>query len=267
MITPTRIAEIRARLEAATPGPWEWTGNALDQSENPYQEVISTEVSCGAYCLGGMWAPGIDEDDKALIANAPADLADLLAALDAAQAERDTLDNAGLTAAMQCDAAISRASQIEAERDAATARAEQAEAERDKYINDLELSAGALSVPCPAPGTDMARVLVSLRMAQAETRCVIKDRNNLIKRLLIEQDEQRGLGTRAQQAEAEATALRAEVARRHEGLVAQIQDALVWAHNRGASGAPMIAYRYRAEEAIASADEAIRVVQEGAPHD
>jgi len=33
-----------------------------------------------------MWAPGIDEDDKALIANAPADLADLLAALDAAQA-------------------------------------------------------------------------------------------------------------------------------------------------------------------------------------
>jgi multidrug efflux pump subunit AcrA (membrane-fusion protein) len=186
MITPTRIAAIRARLEAATPGPWEWTGNALDQSENPYQEVISTEVSCGAYCLGGMWAPGIDEDDKALIANAPADLADLLAALDAAQAELTGLHDEHFREMQAVEDAL-------AERDAATARAEQAEAE--------------------------------------------------------------------------ANALRAEVARRHEGLVAQIQDALVWAHNRGASGAPMIAYRYRAEEAIASADEAIRVVQEGAPHD
>jgi hypothetical protein len=61
-----------------TPGPWEWTGNALDQKENPYKEVIGTDVHCGGYCLGGQWSPHISDADKALIAAAP----DLLAALE-----------------------------------------------------------------------------------------------------------------------------------------------------------------------------------------
>lgn len=80
-----RIAQIRARLEAATPGPWDerrqddyacaayysiWGGDA---------EVIATDWNDEQY-------PPTRQADCDLIANAPADLAYLLSELAAAQA-------------------------------------------------------------------------------------------------------------------------------------------------------------------------------------
>ena len=75
-----RLAEIRARLEKATPGKWEWSGDDLIQS------------ACGESVLD-IW-PRMDEGkleiklditpyDRDLIAHAPADLRFLLRVVEA----------------------------------------------------------------------------------------------------------------------------------------------------------------------------------------
>jgi len=76
-----------AQFEGHTPGPWAWCGTTLDQTENPYKEVIGNDVSCGMYCLGGSWSPSIPDADRALIAAAP----DLLAETAQLRAEVERL--------------------------------------------------------------------------------------------------------------------------------------------------------------------------------
>lgn len=77
------LNEIEARLAAATPGPWENDGGGeIGQHYSrpePYQQIVSTTVSCGSYCLGGSSAGVEHHDDAELIAHAPADLAALVA--------------------------------------------------------------------------------------------------------------------------------------------------------------------------------------------
>ena len=40
-MTPERLAEIRARVEAATPGPWQWVNWANDIPEHPADWLVS----------------------------------------------------------------------------------------------------------------------------------------------------------------------------------------------------------------------------------
>lgn len=65
-----------------TPGPWEWTGDALEGPSNAgppsYGCVIERSVSCGAYCQGGSAVLDISDADRRLIAASP----DLLATLE-----------------------------------------------------------------------------------------------------------------------------------------------------------------------------------------
>ena len=72
---PDRLAEIRARLDAATPGPWfhypgePWVTNATDEPR-----IIVATVS-----------PRMTGDNADLIAHAPADIAWLLAEVERLQ--------------------------------------------------------------------------------------------------------------------------------------------------------------------------------------
>lgn len=84
----SRIEEIEARLKAATPGPWEFDGNEINnvpdyESETPapWATVLECRVDCMSYCYGGSLAMDITPENKALIESAPADIAYLLAEL------------------------------------------------------------------------------------------------------------------------------------------------------------------------------------------
>lgn len=95
-----RIAEIRARLEAATPGPWKTyphpTQLLLDNRRAVFikdRTVCATTSDGGglmavAYC--DYMTPEYAERNAALIANAPADIAFLLSREKAARAEGTT---------------------------------------------------------------------------------------------------------------------------------------------------------------------------------
>ena len=92
------LDEIRGRLEAAAPGPWFW-----DEKYDPFREGDSglaltnaegTEI-VGAYnhhCCSFRADPDVNEESAPLIANAPTDIARMLAALDAAERECRYLD-------------------------------------------------------------------------------------------------------------------------------------------------------------------------------
>lgn len=73
---------IKARVEAATPGPWKADGGEVSQHwsrPEPWQEVVSTEVSCMSYCYGGT-ARGVERDaDAEFIAHARTDVPALVA--------------------------------------------------------------------------------------------------------------------------------------------------------------------------------------------
>lgn len=71
-----KLAELEARVEAATPGTWEVGGFHDDKI---YASEFGTAI---AYDV-------TDEADASLIANAPTDISDLCAALREAWAERD----------------------------------------------------------------------------------------------------------------------------------------------------------------------------------
>jgi hypothetical protein len=93
----TRIDDIKARLAAATPGPWRYWTNGFDRyvigNEDPktgtFESIIGGEPHEGA----------IDENDPncTLIANAPADLAYLLRVAEAARSVFAALDEHGLS--------------------------------------------------------------------------------------------------------------------------------------------------------------------------
>lgn len=77
------IAQIRAELEAATPGPWSWMGgnpeyDEYEALEGPTARVLGSEVAHAFHtCLS--------EADATLIANAPTYLSALLDVAEAAQ--------------------------------------------------------------------------------------------------------------------------------------------------------------------------------------
>lgn len=79
----TKLDEIRARLEEATPGPWEWyngcswwrLGLADDQAQDT--KVMSPHV-----CSDGQPTIVVSSSDRALTENAPADIAYLLDQVD-----------------------------------------------------------------------------------------------------------------------------------------------------------------------------------------
>ena len=70
----SRLDEIRGRLAAATPGPWQYLrGNSWDGAS-----AVGTSDGHPLAFVGDPDAAGVDEDST-LMANAPTDLADLLA--------------------------------------------------------------------------------------------------------------------------------------------------------------------------------------------
>lgn len=89
---------IRARLAAATPGPWFWDEKydpdkdgdiGLALTNNDGVEIV------GAYnhhCCAYRDDPTVNENDAPLIAHAPTDMARILAALDAVERECRYLD-------------------------------------------------------------------------------------------------------------------------------------------------------------------------------
>lgn len=98
------LDEIEARLVAATPGPWENEGAGEVAQHwsrpSPWGPVVSTEVSCGSYCLGGSSKGVVNDADADLIAHAPTDLAALVAVVRVAQKfhqPRTHLDPSGAT--------------------------------------------------------------------------------------------------------------------------------------------------------------------------
>lgn len=91
------IAAIRARWQAATPGPW------VAETDNEHPEdpdcgvmVVLPSGHWGWVCdLASVQGAGVQRDDDAIaIAAAPADIATLLAALDEAQARESALRTA-----------------------------------------------------------------------------------------------------------------------------------------------------------------------------
>ncbi len=73
-MTPERLAEIKARLAAATPGPWEVLHNSSSDVS-----VFSTSPHAGQKAVAWMAETLRCEQNAELIAHAPTDLADLLA--------------------------------------------------------------------------------------------------------------------------------------------------------------------------------------------
>lgn len=90
MTTPD-YAAIRARLDAATPGPWE-----ADDPIDGDSVVMVPGLSCLGHCPDCGTRAGFDPGDADLIAHAPADLAALLVEnqrlRDAIQAVRDEVE-------------------------------------------------------------------------------------------------------------------------------------------------------------------------------
>ena len=91
-MTPDELAAIRARLDAATPGPWHWDEypvpalHGVGGSPDTYEyeaEVIEATHTGGCGCRAECYLDlTIDRSDAEFIAHAPTDLADLLTEVD-----------------------------------------------------------------------------------------------------------------------------------------------------------------------------------------
>lgn len=90
-LTPERIAEIEARLNAATPGPWRW---GAGRSEVLCEDGIIAADGSAVFvnCGRGSGEPSCDDAD--FIAHAPDDIRDLLAELQAAREREGKLREA-----------------------------------------------------------------------------------------------------------------------------------------------------------------------------
>ena len=76
-LSQERLTEIRARLEAATPGPWRVWHRAVDRTEHDDQlGLLGLDIAGPPEPARGRFARAADAQ---LIAHAPADLRDLLA--------------------------------------------------------------------------------------------------------------------------------------------------------------------------------------------
>src|ERR1700743_2660751 len=88
-----RLAEIRERVEKATPGPWEWTadrwrGGYSGLSNDAGAEIVYPQTANDGD-TGAAWFEEMAEDDAALIAHARADIPFLLAEIERLTAARD----------------------------------------------------------------------------------------------------------------------------------------------------------------------------------
>lgn len=125
-----RLAALRSNLAAATPGPWEFDSYCrvlapmahLDDAEH-YGNIVAWVPA-----WHGDTACKPHDDNAELIANAPADLAWLLAEVERLEAERAFFERNAHKATALAVEEYDRANAIEAERAAATARAERAAA-------------------------------------------------------------------------------------------------------------------------------------------
>jgi hypothetical protein len=77
------LEEIRARVEAAAEGPWEWEGGDVVQCGGKWGAVVENTVICGSYCYGGSVDQEVKTEDREFIAHARTDVPRLLTALDA----------------------------------------------------------------------------------------------------------------------------------------------------------------------------------------
>jgi hypothetical protein len=86
---------IKRRCEAASPGPWEWVGSDLEKSPPQWGVVIEApQDSCSTYgCCGGH-GTNVSLADQDFIAHARTDIPDLLAAVEALQAENKRMRKA-----------------------------------------------------------------------------------------------------------------------------------------------------------------------------
>lgn len=108
--TPERLAEVRARAEAATVGPWEWDAPSTEPwpsgDENLHNAANDPVLSSWGYDADGIDASA---EDRAFIAHARTDVPDLLAALDAATERAEKAEaalarvEAALSAHPECD--------------------------------------------------------------------------------------------------------------------------------------------------------------------
>lgn len=93
---------IKARLEAATPGPWEWWGDELRANLDMDTPIV------GEPMVGGCGEPewDISAADANLIAHAPVDIAALLHELDLAEMCAKQLRDhvSGSSHLLDCDA-------------------------------------------------------------------------------------------------------------------------------------------------------------------
>lgn len=89
-MTPEQLAAIKARADAATPGPWETDRDRFDEDEGfvwVIQNANLSEVGQGLWAYVFEDACNNPENNAAFIAHARQDIDDLIAALEATQAE------------------------------------------------------------------------------------------------------------------------------------------------------------------------------------
>lgn len=95
MTIESSLAEIRARVEAATDGPWEWEGESDEEWPQGENSLIGRRGTNGlVLCAWGYDAYGItvDEADAEFIAASRTDLPALLAAVEAVRELADRLE-------------------------------------------------------------------------------------------------------------------------------------------------------------------------------
>lgn len=88
-----RKAEIRARLETATPGPWFANDTHINGMES--QRNIDNAANEQVCWTTRGWPNGVAVANAILIANAPTDIAWLLEELERAKLENQSLGRAG----------------------------------------------------------------------------------------------------------------------------------------------------------------------------
>lgn len=85
-LTPERLAEIKARTDAATPGPW-----FVEHLERDGFTYFSTDIAPLESFDGEVHAGVLDEDEAEFIAHAREDVPDLVAEVERLRSERDAL--------------------------------------------------------------------------------------------------------------------------------------------------------------------------------
>lgn len=119
-----RISEIRARCDAATPGPWEYRDNGFDGGVYAANEILFGGEPCE-----GRIEP--DDPNAAFIAHARTDIPYLLVEIERLTKEHNAMKQS-------CDGLRASHDNLYARLRELTARAEQAERERNTYKAALE---------------------------------------------------------------------------------------------------------------------------------